>query len=489
MSFLSIMIMNKNPFVKCFVIQQSQNSRTGLRYGFISFLSRSLSTSSVDNDNFISVIRDLKNNNSPKKLIKVAQQWSSEGRLNQNMTLNVFRAVSRMNRTDLCEEIVPLWLKATDTEPIDLKSGKTFLKSLCRLQRTDLAELVVEKTGLSPKSFLSDYHVSESLLPAAEALLPELAFGYTSVNKFQWALSTLQVMAKHSIQIDVETSKNIFKSFVRECDGESIRSALRYLLYCNGLSDNDSIQLLSNAYMKAIDFKYGVVSMANMPPDTNLEAAFIGRSNVGKSSLINMVANRKSLAFTSKTPGKTSEYNFFCASGRSRASKDSSDIGEFFLVDMPGVGYAEVSKVQRSGWLELLRAYVKERRSLKVLFHLVDSRHGLLEADVQCLELLQDLPDNVQYVLVLTKADKRGGGGSAMMVQKLRQELLSRTSKPVPIILTSSENRTGGCAMWSVLLDCLAGRTPDSFECLLPTHEVASKTTAATTANDNQDSS
>ena len=133
------------------------------------------------------------------------------------------------------------------------------------------------------------------------------------------------------------------------------------------------------------------------------------------------------------------------------------------MVDLPGVGYAEVSREQRSGWIRLLDSYVKGRETLRAVFHLVDSRHGLLEADEQCLGLLDSLPEHVNYIIILTKADKQRAGGAVRrdIVNRIVREVERRGSKKVPIILSSSESRQGGAAIWSNILDCVAGESAE----------------------------
>ena len=167
-----------------------------------------------------------------------------------------------------------------------------------------------------------------------------------------------------------------------------------------------------------------------------------------------MLTNSKKLAYTSKTPGKTSEFNYFRAEGSIGPSKEKHS---FYLVDVPGVGYAEVNKVLRVSWLDLLRDYSHKRKTLRLIFHLVDSRHGLLKADEQCLSLLESLPDYVNYAIVLTKADKRASEGREGIMRELREKLLNYTSREVPVILSSSETREGGPALWSVMLDSFSG--------------------------------
>ncbi len=180
-----------------------------------------------------------------------------------------------------------------------------------------------------------------------------------------------------------------------------------------------------------------------------------GVSGSGKSSLINMVTNRKSLAYTSKKPGKTAEFNYFDAQGVVGSDREQH---RFYLVDLPGVGYALKSRELRSNWTNLLRNYVHNRSSLRVLFHLVDSRHGLLDADEECLALLETLPEHVQYVVVLTKVDKQKGaakdcGVRGYMLDQIYSQIAKRTKRVVPILFTSSETKLGGATVLSTILD------------------------------------
>lgn len=431
-------------------------------------------------ENFKDIAKSMRKLNTPKKLIKFVDELSAENKLSQSMAFHAYLTLQRMNRTETSFQAVSYWLLAAERESFDLSTGSALLKSLCRLHRLDLAESVAAKARLQLGNYKYDYTfssekgdsdtdgVGHSELRVAMTLLPDLALGYATIGQFPKMLSLLECLRKNNGTVDLEHSKNLLKQVIRgtgassstSIDTSMIRRTLKCLLLLGGLTDNDSIQLLTNCYMHSMEFRFGVVQMSGMPPEDCPEAAFMGRSNVGKSSLINMVSNRKGLAFTSKTPGKTSEFNFFEA-----RSKDGSH--RFHLVDMPGVGYAEVVKSQRQGWLELLRSYAVNRQSLRVLFHLVDSRRGLMEADEQCLSLLADLPDHVQYVIVLTKADKRGGGVRRDFLARIKADLERRSARPIPVICTSSEKKEGGALLWSVLLDCLAGGAPDSFESLL----------------------
>ena len=408
---------------------------------------------------FKAQMKELRKLNAPKKLVKAVKDLSDSGRLDQNMTAFAFRTLQYMNRSDLCSDLIPLWSLAVQQSlargnQVELSSAAVLARSMCRLNRTDLAESVAEIAG----AYSND--------EVAKALLPELAVGHvlsdTDAGRERCLSLLFRLKNQHpNATVELEQSKRILKTFLRE--GRSVadvRLAVRLLLHLGGLTDNDSLQLLTSAFMKSLDFVKGAVSMQTLPdipagpPHCN-EAAFIGRSNVGKSSLINMIANRKGLVFTSKTPGKTKEFNYFDANGTVGSGRQSEQ-HRFFLVDLPGVGYAEVSRDLRTSWLSLLGEYVTGRPNLRVLFHLVDSRHGLLDADFECLELLPALPLHVQYCVVLTKADKRGGGVHADAMERIQREIRKRTDRDVPVALSSADARLGGVQIWSVLLDSLA---------------------------------
>jgi GTP-binding protein len=178
-------------------------------------------------------------------------------------------------------------------------------------------------------------------------------------------------------------------------------------------------------------FVKGVVSVADLPKDGRAEVAFAGRSNVGKSSLINALTGRTGLARVSVTPGRTRELNFFTL------GKD----GALYLVDMPGYGYARASKADIKGWTRLIRDYLRGRRELKRVFLLIDARHGLKPNDKETMKLLDEAA--VSYQVVLTKADKPKASELAAVQDKVTSELAKHPAAH-PQILTTSARMGGG---------------------------------------------
>ena len=182
-------------------------------------------------------------------------------------------------------------------------------------------------------------------------------------------------------------------------------------------------------FSKEVSFLKGVVDMIGLPDDERTEICFAGRSNVGKSSLINALTFRKSLARSSNTPGRTQEINFF-----SLADKN-------YLVDLPGYGYASAPVEKVKNWQKLLKSYLIGRASLRRVFLLIDSRHGVKEVDKEIMSLLDKAA--VTFQIVMTKTDKPTKDGLESSIEKTRLELINHPAAFPEILLTSSIKMNG----------------------------------------------
>ncbi|MEL7175072.1 MAG: ribosome biogenesis GTP-binding protein YihA/YsxC [Pseudomonadota bacterium] len=177
------------------------------------------------------------------------------------------------------------------------------------------------------------------------------------------------------------------------------------------------------------DFLKGVVAMDGLPPDDRMEVCFAGRSNVGKSTLINALTGRKGLARASNTPGRTQEINFFTVG-------DSH-----YLVDLPGYGFANAPLPVVEKWQRLLKRYLSGRQSLRRAFVLIDTRHGVKAVDKEIMALLDSAA--VTFQCVLTKADKVKDKDREKVLAQVRGALSKHPAAFPEIVLTSSEKGDG----------------------------------------------
>jgi GTP-binding protein len=184
-------------------------------------------------------------------------------------------------------------------------------------------------------------------------------------------------------------------------------------------------------------FVAGAANPGALPPEGLPEIAFVGRSNVGKSSLINALTGRRMLARTSNTPGRTQQLNFFDLGGR------------LMLVDLPGYGYAAASKAAVRDWTALIRRYLGSRASLRRACLLIDARRGLGDVDRPAMALCDEAA--LSYQVVLTKADEVGAGALTDTAAAIASEIARHRAAHPEIHLTSAEKRIGIAALRATL--------------------------------------
>lgn len=201
--------------------------------------------------------------------------------------------------------------------------------------------------------------------------------------------------------------------------------------------DDHTSELGRKMFAGPVEFLKGVVAMSGLPDADRLEVCFAGRSNVGKSSLINAITGRKAIARASNTPGRTQEINFFT-------------LGEsHYLVDLPGYGYANAPLAKVEAWQRLLKQYLSGRPNLRRAFVLIDARHGIKDVDEEIMSLLDS--SAVTFQCVLTKVDKLKAGERDKVLDQVRGKLAKHPAAFPELIVTSSEKSEGIATLRTVI--------------------------------------
>ena len=201
--------------------------------------------------------------------------------------------------------------------------------------------------------------------------------------------------------------------------------------------DEFALEIGRKLFAHNSDFLKGVVAMDGLPPADRLEVCFAGRSNVGKSTLINALTGRKGLARASNTPGRTQEINYFTLTDA------------LYLVDLPGYGFAEAPLPVVEKWQRLLKAYLAGRQTLRRAFVLIDARHGVKKPDEEIMSLLDSAA--VTFQVVMTKADKVKAKDLDKTLDRVRADLNRHPAAYPEIVLTSSEKGDGIATLRSII--------------------------------------
>lgn len=393
--------------------------------------------------------------------------WGASGvRPDRGVYRAAVRALLRAKRTDLAMVVYRLRMGARESRAdvgADLPLAASVIRAVLRdskkrhhkdLDSKDVFEEVRKDCENEDGSSVEDVgRKASALIAITVAFLKDDA-----IANARRALTALKALSSFGAAAAVSVSEynDMIRHFGKKRRMDGVFGVLDIMRAADVEANNETFEFLANAAVRQVEFVKGAVSMETLPDPLKAEVAFVGRSNVGKSSLVNMVCNRKALAHVSGTPGKTQQFNYFLVNGR-------DELAQFYLVDLPGVGYAKVPKDLQREWLAFMAQYLQYRTNLRVVFHLIDGRHGALADDEALMQQIAVTRLSGEYVVVLTKMDK-------MDKQRVKQSILDKTKaalerngcpRDTPIVLSSSTSRLGRDELWRHLQRALVAVSPD----------------------------
>lgn len=370
------------------------------------------------------------------------------------------RALLKANRSDLAFDLFRLRNLAHErrgTLPVDFGISVAVLKARLREEKkrkrkaeegTEIVEYIIKEAELK---------VEEGGKAVVGAMIKLLIVVLTE-GWVQYAKKVINMLERVHVEpgdgLDVADYNNAIRLLGKIKALDSVFVILELMRRSGVDRDNVTFEFLANAAVKQVEFITGAVSLDTLPDPIAPEVAFVGRSNVGKSSLVNMVCGRKALAYVSGRPGKTQQFNYFMINGNDHERR-------FYIVDLPGVGYAKVPKHLQAQWLDFMASYFRYRTSLRLVFHLVDGRHGTMEDDEQLMRQMAISGRQVEdYIVVLTKMDKMDKQKAKNRVLNKTRDALKRNgcSSNTTIVLTSANTKLGRDEMWRHLQRALSGR-------------------------------
>jgi GTP-binding protein len=378
------------------------------------------------------------------------------------------RCLLRASRANLAHDLYKLRVNARERRPQSLRSDVGLVASIIRAV---IREGKTRKGDSCAVSFLcqelqngcvvdpvlivgdatetSAANKTSSLLSVASALIDNDKTKESAVKdavRIVYIVKDLAFAAGTAAAAPVSDYNNVIRLLGKRRRVGSVFAIVDAMRASNVELNDETFEFLANAAVRQVDFVTGAVSMDTLPEPLIAEVAFVGRSNVGKSSLVNMICNRKALAYVSGRPGKTQQFNYFVVNSREKQSA-------FYLVDLPGVGYAKVPRAVQDEWLMFMDQYLASRPTLEVVFHLVDGRHGAIGEDELLMERIANSTFAGQYVVVLTKMDKMDKQKVAQSrLDKIRALLARKGCSPdTPIIVTSASTKLGRDEMWRYL--------------------------------------